>query len=63
VAQSPSLEVELWDESGGVVLVFYGRRNIPGIRAGARLTAVGTISDRHGKLAMANPVYRLEPSE
>jgi amino acid transporter len=63
VAQSPSLEVELWDESGGVVLVFYGRRHIAGIRAGARLTAVGTISDRHGKLAMANPVYRLEPSE
>jgi len=63
VAQSPSLEVELWDESGGVVLVFYGRRRIAGIRAGVRLTAVGTISDRHGKLAIANPVYRLEPSD
>ena len=63
VAQSPSLEVELWDESGGVILVFYGRRHIPGVKAGARLTAVGTISDRNGKLAIANPVYRLEPTE
>jgi hypothetical protein len=61
VAESPSLEVELWDESGGIVLVFYGRRHIPGIRAGSRLTAVGTISEREGALAMANPVYRLEP--
>jgi len=33
VAQSPSLEVELWDESGGVILVFYGRRHIPGVKA------------------------------
>jgi amino acid transporter len=63
VAQSPSLEVELWDESGGVILVFYGRRHIAGIKAGARLTAVGTISDRNGKLAIANPVYRLEPND
>ena len=63
VAQSPSLEVELWDESGGVILVFYGRRHIPGVKAGARLTAVGTVSDRHGKLAIANPVYNLLPAD
>jgi amino acid transporter len=63
VAQSPSLEVELWDESGGVVLVFYGRRHIAGIKAGTRMTAVGTISDRHGKLAISNPIYTLDPFE
>lgn len=61
VAQSPSLEVELWDETGGVILMFYGRRHIPGLKAGARLTALGTISERNGKLAMANPFYQLEP--
>jgi RecG-like helicase len=58
-ADSPSLEVELWDESGGVLLVFYGRRSIPGIETGAHLTATGTVGERNGKLAIANPVYEL----
>jgi amino acid transporter len=60
LADSPSLEVELWDESGGVTLLFYGRRSIPGIHTGTRMTAVGTVGERDGRLAIANPVYRLE---
>jgi amino acid transporter len=63
LADSPSLEVELWDESGGVTLLFYGRRSIPGIHTGTRLTAVGTVGERNGRLAIANPVYRLEAAD
>jgi len=63
LADSPSLEVELWDESGGVTLLFYGRRSIPGIHTGSRLTAVGTVGERNGRLAIANPVYRLEAAD
>jgi amino acid transporter len=56
---APSLEVELWDPSGGVTLVFYGRRSIPGIEPGARLRATGTVGELHGCLAVANPRYEL----
>ena len=61
LSDSPSLEVELWDESGGVTLLFYGRRSIPGIHTGTQLTAVGTVGEREGRLAIANPIYQLIP--
>ena len=56
---APSLEVELWDASGGVTLVFYGRRGIPGIEPGTRLRATGTVGEIHGCLAVQNPTYEL----
>jgi amino acid transporter len=61
VGEAPSLEVELWDESGGVLLLFYGRRSITAIETGRHMTASGTVGQRNGKLAIANPVYRLDP--
>jgi hypothetical protein len=56
---APSLEVELWDTTGGVTLVFYGRRGIPGIEPGTRLRATGTVGESHGCLAVQNPTYEL----
>ncbi len=61
VGEAPTLEVELWDESGGVLLLFYGRRSITAIETGRHMTASGTVGERNGKLAIANPVYRLDP--
>jgi RecG-like helicase len=63
MANSPSLEIELWDDTGGVTLVFFGRRHIPGIGAGTRMTAAGTVSERHGRLAISNPLYQLDAVE
>ncbi len=63
VALSPSFEVELWDESGGVILVLRGRRSIPGIRTGTATTASGAVGEQNGKIAIANPIYRLEPPD
>ncbi len=60
---SPALEVELWDDSGGITLVFYGRRSIAGIKAGTRMSASGTVGEYQGKLAIANPVYELVSEE
>ena len=54
-----SLEVDVWDDTAGVTLVFYGRRSVAGITTGARLAAEGTVGERHGRLAIANPRYRL----
>jgi hypothetical protein len=56
---APSLEVEVWDTTGGVTLVFYGRRGIPGIEPGTRLRATGTVGESHGCLAIQNPTYEL----
>jgi len=56
---SPSVEIELWDDTGGVTLVFYGRRAVAGVAAGCRMAAEGMVGDRDGSLAICNPLYRL----
>jgi amino acid transporter len=54
-----SLEVQLFDETGGVRLLFYGRTRIPGLEPGALVRAEGRIGDYKGHLALANPRYEL----
>jgi hypothetical protein len=56
---APTLEVELWDSTGGVTLVFYGRRHIPGLEPGRHVRASGMVGDMHGCLAISNPTYAL----
>ena len=63
VKGSPALEAELYDASGGITLVFYGRRSIPGIEPGASMRAEGMVGEMEGHLAMANPTYKLLPRE
>ena len=48
----------VFDETGGIRLLFFGRSDIPGIAPGAgiRATAVG---EYKGHLALANPRYEL----
>ena len=55
----PALECTLADESGGIVVVFLGRREVPGIGVGVRLKAQGVVGEHHGRLAMLNPAYEL----
>jgi amino acid transporter len=61
VADSPMLVCEVVDKTGGIELLFYGRRSIPGMVAGATVTATGRTLSHHGTLAMANPRYELNP--
>ncbi|GAA1250822.1 amino acid permease [Oryzihumus leptocrescens] len=63
ISGSPALRCELVDDSGGVTLLFYGRRAIPGIEPGANLRVEGRVGDYRGHLAMANPIYRLLPRD
>ena len=63
ISGSPALRCELVDGSGGVTLLFYGRRSIPGIEPGATVRVEGRVGDYRGHLAMANPIYRLLPRE
>ncbi len=58
-AAGRSLEVSLYDDTGGLRLLFMGRTDVPGIRPGTVLRATGRVGDFHGRLAIANPLYEI----
>jgi amino acid transporter len=59
-AGTPTLEVTLVDDSGGISVVFLGRREIRGIELGTVLTVEGRAVEHDGRLAILNPIYRLD---
>jgi hypothetical protein len=63
ISGSPALRCELVDDTGGVTLLFYGRRSIAGIEPGVQLRAEGCIGTYKGHLAIANPLYSLMPRD
>jgi len=56
---APVLEVEIWDETGGVTLQFLGRRELMGLNVGATLQAEGMVGDEDGALKILNPAYQI----
>jgi amino acid transporter len=56
-----TLECTLVDQSGGIALVFLGRKHVAGLAPGVRLVAEGMVGDHGGRLAMLNPQYRVLP--
>lgn len=54
-----SLECTILDGTGGIELVFLGRRRISGLALGTRVRATGRIGAHHRRLAILNPVYEL----
>jgi hypothetical protein len=58
-ADVATLECLVLDESGGVLLVFLGRRAIPGVTLGRHLEAEGTVGESRGYLAIMNPAIEL----
>jgi amino acid transporter len=54
-----NLECTLVDGGGAILLVFQGRRRIPGVQQGARLVAQGMVGAWEGRLAILNPDYEL----
>jgi len=54
-----NLECTLVDPSGAILLVFQGRRHIPGVQQGAQLVARGMVGAWQGQLAILNPMYEL----
>ena len=54
-----SLEAHVFDDTGGLRLLFFGRTSIPGIVPGAVLRATGRVGEYKGHLALANPRYEL----
>lgn len=57
----PALVAELYDGSGSISLVWLGRRQIPGIDPGRRLTCYGRVAHDHDQPVIFNPRYELRP--
>jgi len=53
----PTLECTLVDATGGVAVVFLGRREVAGIHPGTCLAVEGTVGEHNGRLAILNPTY------
>ena len=54
-----ALECTVVDGSGAVNVVFLGRRTVPGLEVGTKLTAEGMVGKHDGRLAIINPSYEL----
>jgi hypothetical protein len=54
-----TLEATLVDDTGGITVVFLGRRDVPGIHCGSRLVVEGMAGAHRGRLAILNPEYEL----
>lgn len=57
----PALEIELYDGSGSVSVVWLGRRRIPGIDPGRTMVVHGRLTETDGHLTIFNPRYELKP--
>lgn len=56
---SPGLDVEVWDETGGITLHFLGRRSIAGLNVGTTVCAEGMVGEANGHLTIMNPSYEI----
>jgi RecG-like helicase len=59
LAGAPTFEVDLYDGSGTVRLVFLGRRTVHGFNAGRDLVVHGRLTRRDGRFTIFNPRYEL----
>jgi RecG-like helicase len=61
-AGTPTLEAELYDGSGSIMLIWLGRRRIGGIECGRRLVAHGRLTEHEGRPTIYNAAYELQPA-
>jgi amino acid transporter len=55
-----ALELTLIDDTGALLIVFFGRRQIAGVSTGTRLIIEGMVGEHRGTMAMLNPVYEIQ---
>jgi hypothetical protein len=56
---NPALECVVADESGSIVVVFFGRREIGGVRLGTLIRVEGVVGEHRGRRTILNPMYTL----
>jgi hypothetical protein len=59
VSGTSTLECTLMDNTGGISVLFLGRRTIAGIEIGTKMTVEGMVVEHHRRLAIMNPVYEV----
>ena len=57
----PALEIELYDGSGSVAVIWLGRRRIPGIEPGRTMVVDGRLTCNTAHPTIYNPRYELKP--
>jgi len=56
------LELTLIDDTGAMQVVFFGRRELPGVTTGTKLVVEGMVGEHRGKMAILNPRYEIQAS-
>ncbi len=59
---TPALEIEVYDGSGCVSVIWLGRRRIPGIATGRRIVVSGRLTCSPNIKVIYNPRYELLPT-
>jgi len=59
--KTPSLQIELYDGSGVVTIIWMGRRTIPGIVPGRAMKVCGRLTCNTESPTIYNPRYELRP--
>jgi hypothetical protein len=62
LGKTPALEIELYDGSGSVTVIWLGRRRIPGIDAGRTIVVRGRLTCNADNPTIYNPRYELKPT-
>ena len=57
--EKPTVDLEIWDETGGITLQFFGRKSLAGIKVGTIIKAEGMVGEEGGKLTIMNPRYEV----
>jgi amino acid transporter len=55
----PSVECTIADPTGQLMLVFQGRRRVPGIEPGSKLVVEGMVGERGRRIVMVNPLFTI----
>ena len=61
--QVPAYEIEVFDGSGNLIVIWQGRRHVAGIEPGIRIEVSGRITFISGKPCLHNPVYKILSNE
>jgi RecG-like helicase len=51
--------MQLADETGSITVVWFGRRQLAGVRPGTVMTVTGTPGRHHAMTAILNPEYEI----
>lgn len=61
LASLPAFEIEVYDGTGSVAVVWIGRRSITGVEAGRRIVVSGRLTCISSGPTIFNPRYQLKP--